>query len=150
MAELYNFGSGAWTTASEYPFGSKPYLSLYDMVFVREILSYLVIGGMSGEDLSQIARFTNGAWYDAGQLYKARGVRESPLFFDSKLSAKIKTLQAQWFNNALVVAGGMGELSTETCSLNDSTGKFECVDITPTLDKYTRGVSFVVSIDYCA
>ena len=86
MAELFNFGSGAWTTAIEYPFGSKPYLSLYDMVYVREILSYLVIGGMSGEDLSQIARFTNGAWYDAGQLYKARGVRVPSFLFGSKLS----------------------------------------------------------------
>ena len=149
MAELYNFGSGAWTTASEYPFGSKPYLSLYDMVFVREILSYLVIGGMSGEDLSQIARFTNGAWYDAGQLYKARGVRESPLFFDSKLSAKIKTLQAQWFNNALVVAGGWEYKVSEMCIFLENTGEFDCDKIKPTLYYFTYGVSFVVPSNYC-
>ena len=52
-------------------------------------------------------------------------------------------------DNALVVAGGDFEQSTEACTLNPDNDKFECVEITPTLYDYYSGVSFAVSIDFC-
>ena len=51
----------------EYPFGGG--ISFFAMVYIKEKLSYFVIDGRA-----QIARFTNEAWHDAGQLNTARGV----------------------------------------------------------------------------
>ena len=58
--------------------------------------------------------------------------------------------RAEWFNDALVVVGGGFEtLSSEACTLSVASGKFECVNITPTLRDYKYGVSFVVDFE-CA
>ena len=63
------------------------------------------------------------------------------LLFDSKAHS------AQWFENSLVVAGGTKEDSSAVCTVSDDTGKFDCVDITPTLNKNHYGVSIMVSSD---
>ena len=63
-------------TVDEYPFGGESRVSEYAMVYVAEISSYLLVGGCCVW-MSQIAVFTNGAWYDAGQLNSARGVSVS-------------------------------------------------------------------------
>ena len=72
-AELYNFGTGSWKTVSDYPFSSKSVYS-YDMLYIPDTSSYLVIGGSDGNGLSQIAKFFNGNWIDAGQLNLPRTV----------------------------------------------------------------------------
>ena len=74
-AELYNFGTGAWKMIDDYPFGSESErLSDYEMLYIPETRSYLVIGGDDGYYLSQIAKLKNGAWSDAGRLNSARYV----------------------------------------------------------------------------
>ena len=72
---MYNFNSGEWTTADDYPYGNEVWISHYAMVYITEIQSYLVIGGYEKNgDSSQIAKFTNGVWSDVGQLNNARYV----------------------------------------------------------------------------
>ena len=53
------------------------------MLYIREIESFLVIGGFSfggeeglgsGEELSVVAKFKDGAWSNVGQLKSARSV----------------------------------------------------------------------------
>ena len=53
------------------------------MLYIRDIESFLVIGGFSfggeeglgsGEELSLIAKFKNGAWSNVGHLNSARSV----------------------------------------------------------------------------
>ena len=73
-AELYNFGSGTWKTVDDYPFCRGMGCSDYDMLYIPETSSYLVIGGDSSRPISQIARFKDGAWSDAGKLNSARVV----------------------------------------------------------------------------
>ena len=47
----------------------------YEMLYIPEISSYLVIGGYSGDvNLAKIAQFKNGAWSDAGNLNSPRHV----------------------------------------------------------------------------
>ena len=75
-AELFNFGNGGWKQVDDYPFGSGESDSVYDydMVYISETQSYLVIGGYSASYLSQIAKFKDGVWSDAGQLNSGRRV----------------------------------------------------------------------------
>ena len=73
-AELYDFGTSAWTTTADYPFAASWYFIVYDMVYIPEIQSYLVIGGMSAGDMSQIAKLSDGQWSDMGHLNSARNV----------------------------------------------------------------------------
>ena len=85
-AELYGFGTGRWTAVSDYPYGCvsshTPSVYRYDMVFIPEQKSYFVIGGHSHQSaLSQIARFTDGTWYDAGQLNSVRRVSFCSFFW---------------------------------------------------------------------
>ena len=63
-------------TVSDYPFGGDdPSIHGYCMVFMPETSSYLVIGGYNSVDeLTQIAKFTNGVWSAVGGLNKARSV----------------------------------------------------------------------------
>ena len=58
---------------SSYPFANG-YMFAFDMVYIPNILSYVVIGGHDGKALSQIGMFTNGTWSDAGQMNRARAV----------------------------------------------------------------------------
>ena len=72
---MYTFGTGAWTEVDDYPYGQSTGMFDHYMIFIPEITSYLVIGGKSGGDeMSQIAGFSNGTWYDAGHLKSARRV----------------------------------------------------------------------------
>ena len=65
-AEMYSFESGSWQTTNDYPFDDRN-LADYDMLYISEAQSYLVIGGFSHRIiLSQIAKFKNGKWSDAG------------------------------------------------------------------------------------
>ena len=82
-AEMYEFSTDKWMTVSDYPSGrANPSVSNYCMVFMPETSSYLVIGGFNSGELTQIAKFTNGAWSAVGGLNKARSVSfESFLFF---------------------------------------------------------------------
>ena len=66
-----------------------------------------------------------------------------------ELKPYFKCHKAQWLGNALVVAGGFGEQSSEACTINDEIGKLECVDIAPTLTDYHYGVSFAVPSNFC-
>ena len=76
-AELYEFGTGAWLEVDDYPIEGTSVFN-YDMVFIPETSSYYVIGGQykgAGEEsgpASQIGKFTNGFWSDAGQLKSVR------------------------------------------------------------------------------
>ena len=85
-AELYDFGTGGWTTVQDYPYGT--YVAYYDMVYVPATSAYYVIGGYDGGSLSQIAKFKNGAWTEVGQLNTAREVSFS-LFFCFKVTGSI-------------------------------------------------------------
>ena len=60
----------------------------------------------------------------------------------------LKAHQAERTNDDLIVAGGRAKKSSELCTLNES-GQFTCVDISPLLDNYQFGVSFLVSSDFC-
>ena len=66
-----------------------------------------------------------------------------------KLMVQFKDHRAKWLDNAIVVAGGDSKKSSESCRMNNDTGKFDCVDITPTLDWYFAGVSLAVPSDFC-
>ena len=76
-AELYNFVVGAWKPVDDYPFATSS-MSNYAMVFIPETKSYFVIGGATGkegiDELSHIAKLTNGAWSLAGNLKPGRAV----------------------------------------------------------------------------
>ena len=72
--ELYNFGSGSWKAVKDYPFTSGPRITDYDMVYIPEVLAFLVIGGYDGFSLSQIGKLKDGQWSDAGKLNTARRV----------------------------------------------------------------------------
>ena len=75
-AELYNFGTSSWTTTTDFPFGVNGATGLIDfnMIYIPEDRSYLVIGGMAGADYNQIAQFKDGEWSDVGRLNSARSV----------------------------------------------------------------------------
>ena len=74
-AEIYEFGTGDWTTVQDFPFGSGSWIAFYDMVYVPVTSAYYVIGGVNGDSwLTRIAMFKNGAWSEAGQLNTARDV----------------------------------------------------------------------------
>ena len=62
---------------------------------------------------------------------------------------QFKHHRSQWLDNNVVVAGGKGEYSSESCALNGDSGKLECEDISPTLTDYSIGVSFTVASDFC-
>ena len=69
--ELYNFGTESWTTLDEdYPFCDGTGMGYFDMVYVPEMLSFFVIGGLDSNMnyMRQIAMFKDDAWYNAGQL----------------------------------------------------------------------------------
>ena len=52
-------------------------------------------------------------------------------------------------NGALIVVGGYLEVfSSETCTV-DENGEFICVDISPSLDNYEMGSSFIVQSNFC-
>ena len=64
---------------SDYPYSSGSMIIDYEMIYIPELLSYLVIGGrwLSGDKsihTSQIAMLTNGIWIDAGRLNIGRVV----------------------------------------------------------------------------
>ena len=72
-AELYDFGTDAWTTVQDYP-SDAGFIVNYDMVYIPATSAYYVIGGYDGVYLSTIGMFKNGAWSEAGQLKTARSV----------------------------------------------------------------------------
>ena len=129
-AELYDFGSAAWTEVEDYPFASGSFVAYIDMVFIPEESSYFVIGGFSGSDLSQIARFKDGEWSDAGQLNTARQVSFTYLVYFSLTgptirllapsgSTMLSSLQVEWASCQLNRARSM----TALASLNVSTSR---------------------------
>ena len=72
---MYNFGTGDWDTVLDYPYGGGMGIYYYDMMFIPETSSYLVIGGFAGDSqLAQIARLKDGTWTNAGQLDSGRMV----------------------------------------------------------------------------
>ena len=120
------------------------------MIFIEEHSAFFLIGGSDGKEMSKIARFMGGVWSDGGNLNAARHVR----LFDcySKTNFIVKNHRAEWVDNTLIVAGGTNMMGTENwteqCEL-DELGKFNCVNITPSLARYIGGSSFVVSSDFC-
>ena len=79
QAEVYNFETTKWTKVAHYPFGGSVFS--YGMVFIPEIKTTIVIGGLdpnysTQNYLTQIAMFSHddGTWIDAGQLNQARYV----------------------------------------------------------------------------
>ena len=73
-AEVYDFGTGDWTTVRDYPYAAG-FFADYDMVYVPATSAYYVIGGSNGYNgLAKIGMFKNGAWSEAGQLNTARPV----------------------------------------------------------------------------
>ena len=58
----------------DYPFAGGSAIGGYDIVYIAVKSAYCVIGGFSGDFLSTIAMFKNGAWSQAGQLNTARHV----------------------------------------------------------------------------
>ena len=76
MTELYNFGTGEWKRVGNYPFADGSFVNDYDILYIPEMSSYLLIGGAigSGQMSSQIAKFKEGVWSDAGQLNTSRAV----------------------------------------------------------------------------
>ena len=88
-AEIFDFGTGSWTTVEDYPFASV--VAYYDMVYVPETTAYYVIGGIGDwAELATIAMFKNGAWSEAGQLNTARYVSFCSFFSVSKLLIQFK------------------------------------------------------------
>ena len=74
-AELYNFETRAWQRVEDHPFGHGPFLSTYDLLYIAEHRSFLVIAGYTNSGaLTQIAKLKDGAWSDAGQLNTYRSV----------------------------------------------------------------------------
>ena len=141
-AEVYDFGTGDWTTVQDYPYGvSRRYVAFYDMVYIPATSAYYVIGGYDGSDeLSTIGMFNNGAWSKAGQLNEARRVSLCSFFVFQKYQFNFKSHQAQWVNEALIVAGGYNERSSEKCTF-DENDRFTCVEISPILESHAKGVS---------
>ena len=74
-AEMFEFRTGKWMAVEDYPYTSDVFNS-YEMIYIPELLSYLVIGGAdgTGADMSQLAMLTNGEWVEAGRLNSARVV----------------------------------------------------------------------------
>ena len=74
-AEIYDFGTGNWTTVHDYTYGAV-YVAFYDMVYIPATSAYYVIGRVNEkrQDLSKIGMFKNGAWSEAGQLKTTRHV----------------------------------------------------------------------------
>ena len=128
--EIYSFSSFGWTDTPDYPYSTNDDFYDFSIVYITEHSAYYVIGGYSdGDKLSQIGKYSDGAWSDAGQLNNGR------------YGAKV-----QWLGNSLIVAGGTSSLSaepTEKCTL-DGANMFTCTDITPTLDGWSYFVSFLI------
>ena len=81
-AELYDYGTGDWTSVQDYPFGSGPSVYAFDMLFIGELSAYFVIGGYDTNfSVATIAKFKNGAWSHAGRLNSARQVLYFSLLF---------------------------------------------------------------------
>ena len=76
QAEEFDFETGSWTTADDYPYSDGSAIDRYDMLFIPEMAAYIVIGGMDDYfyHLSTIGMFRNGDWSQAGQLNTARTV----------------------------------------------------------------------------
>ena len=78
-AEKFDFETGSWTTADDYPYSDGVAISYIDMLFIPEMAAYIVIGGQDGViggtyAMSTIGMFRNGDWSQAGQLNTARAV----------------------------------------------------------------------------
>ena len=161
---MYAFDTGEWTQVEDYPYGEE-WISAYEMIYILEASSYVVIGGTSRVVglpgyLSQIARFSvlgsppfaSGTWCDAGRLNHARGVSSRSLSLLPKKLNHLKRHGALWFDNTLVVAGGLSDtLSTdsESCRFDQSASVLKCVDIKPELEEHYAAASFLVPFDYC-
>ena len=85
-AELYNFENDSWKQTSDYPFAHGYSFSKYEMVFIPETSAFLVIGGFAGQVRTNIARYEDDEWSDAGELQQLRLVS----FFLVFVSYKIK------------------------------------------------------------
>ena len=75
-AEKFDFETGSWTTADDYPYSDGVAISYIDMLFIPEMAAYIVIGGVDYDRnaMSTIGMFRNDVWSEAGQLNTARSV----------------------------------------------------------------------------
>ena len=78
-AEVFSFKTGKWTKGDDYISGCRKSgdcaVARYDMLFISELSSFVVIGGYDGVDyMATIAKFKKGKWSDAGQMKTARSV----------------------------------------------------------------------------
>ena len=75
-AEEFDFETGSWTTADDYPYSDGVAFSRYDILFIPEMAAYIVIGGVDDDQyaISTIGMFLNDDWSQAGQLNTARSV----------------------------------------------------------------------------
>ena len=92
--EEFVFETGSWKTGlPDYPYAvygqfMEPSFARYEMLFVRKMAAYIVIGGVSYGDtyMSQsIAMFRYDKWSEVGQLNKKRAVNFKHFLFRNYL-----------------------------------------------------------------
>ena len=81
-AEEFDFETGSWTIADDYPYSDGLAIERYEMLFIPEMAAYIVIGGENSDRyvMSTIGMFRNGDWSKAGQLNTARSVNFKYIF----------------------------------------------------------------------
>ena len=82
---MYNFETSSWKLTSPYPFASGLGVMGHDMIFISEISSFFVSGGLALTDMSQIAKLKDNEWSDAGKLKTPRFVSFSHFLLISNL-----------------------------------------------------------------
>ena len=150
--ELYNFIASTWKTVEDYPFGSGSGLGDHDMLYIPETSSFLVIGGAYGNNqvaTTQIAKLKDDAWYDAGQLNSVHTVSFCSICLFPTIQGRSRPMVTQHACRRRRKMQRSDKLSTESCTIDDESEKFDCVDIAPILDDYYMGVSFAVPSDFC-
>ena len=102
-----------------------------------ELIAFYVIGGDDTAHLAKITKFDGQWWSQAGTLQTAR-----------------RAHRAIWTGDELIVAGGLGERSSERCVLTgqlyEPNDTFQCTSITPSLTDFSWGTgAFFVDDGYC-
>ena len=129
---MFTLDTGSWTDIPDYP-STTSYISFTHSLYIEQESAFYVIGGDNTAHLSAIFKFDGTNWSAAGALNTAR-----------------RSHRAIWTGAELIVAGGLGELSSERCVLNELTGEFECTNISPTLINFSLGTgAFAVTDNYC-
>ena len=83
--EVINLKNGKWTKGDDHMYGCQTAgcrVARFDMLFIPDISSFVVIGGHDGNDfMATIAKFKKGKWSDAGQINTARSVNNCPFCY---------------------------------------------------------------------